>query len=164
LLTAQEEESAAADALVGKIEVAGVVRVALMQGQLEIRVLRYRWPELKQPPVPEILELQDVLPPVLKAARTTPLGPKGLRIVHTAGKTAAERRREVLKQLTEWLARRKGSLSAEAQAIFDAVGVPEWMTQEEKDRDMEREAKATADEAVFHSKVSAHPVEERRAL
>ena len=72
LLKAQQEELAASVELIRLIAIAGAVRVGLMRGQQEIRVLRARWPELQHPPVPEIRELQDVAPGILKVIRLTP--------------------------------------------------------------------------------------------
>lgn len=149
LVKVRKEEFDASCELVRRVEAAGKARVRLMVSQLEIRLLRLRWPELKQPPVVEVPDLQDVAPPILKVVRTTPLGPKTLTVAHTASADADERKRDGWKALVGWLAKHRNSLSTEAREIFASAGVPDWKSEGNKERKASRRRREQEAEEEF---------------
>lgn len=155
----QDEEREAAAALVKVIQTVGAARVELMRGQLEIRLLRSRWPALQQPAVIQVPELRDVSLPVLDALRVLDSRLKNsFSTPHNAGADASARQRETWRALSKWLERHGKSLSQETQAIFGEAGVPvddPEETPEHRQRREEREAMAKEAEEEFTQRSSA---------
>lgn len=146
---AQKKERALTDALAEAIEAVGAPRKKLLLGALEVRLLRARWPELKQPPVVEVPPLRDAVQPILKAQQRIPAAPKRFDAAHTASADAEERRRNTWKAVTEYLARHGKSLSEETRGIFERCPPPDWETPTQKTAREEREREAAAEEARF---------------
>ena len=146
----QDEEREAAAELVKVIQTVGAARIELMKGQLEVRLLRSRWPALQQPAVIQVPELRDVSLPVLDALRVLDSRLKNSFFAsHNAGADADGRKRETWRALAGWLAKYGKSLSQETQAIFNAAGVPDWETEEQKIKREEHAAERAEAERLF---------------
>lgn len=124
----------------------------------EVEVLALRYPDLENgtsiafPPPPPSIAVEIFEHDQAGAARQV----RPLPVTRRASDTPDERARAGYQALEKFL---KGSaaknLSAEVRAVLDAVGVPEWQTEEEKARAEEHKARIDA-----QAKVNAQAIDE----
>lgn len=158
LMRAQKLELDAAGALIQLIEAAGAARLNLMRAQLEIRLLRSRWPQLAAPPVVQVPALQDVAPGILRVIRLTPIGPpKPLVVPRSASDGPEEVKHKTRQALAGWLEKHGRTLSKATREIFEMAGVPvdDSETPENRRRREEREVRAKEAETEFTQRASA---------